>query len=264
LLMCSVFASFLPFFLLSFSGQPEAEHCNSKWVVRAETAERSQPGCVKLSVCVLLCSSPLRLASRSHHLLHPFFNPSTASQMLRAVIQLRSLLPIASSTFLKRPSCFLHPSSSRPFTSSPPSSSPPRSPRMGVEKQTQREGNGTKPKKGQRITVNCTGYLADGMRKFWSTEDPSAPPPPHITPRTPNTPHTHTACCLLTCHGIWYCCWVISDQQPFAFQVGLGQVIRGWDEGFIQMSQGEKARLTMTGDYACQHQHQRHTAHSAG
>ena len=85
---------------------------------------------------------------------------------------------------------------------------------MGVEKQTLKEGNGTKPKKGQKITVNCTGHLADGMRKFWSTQDPG--------------------------------------QQPFTFVVGQGQVIRGWDEGFMQMSLGEKARLTMTGDYACQ------------
>ena len=83
---------------------------------------------------------------------------------------------------------------------------------MGVKKEVLKEGNGVKPNKGQHITVQCTGYLEDGMRKFWSTKDPG--------------------------------------QRPFAFDVGKGEVIRGWDEGFMSMSQGEQARLTMTGDYA--------------
>lgn len=53
--------------------------------------------------------------------------------------------------------------------------------------------------------------------------------------------------------------------QPFAVTIGVGQVIRGWDEGGLfhpgrrrrtlttkvpQMSLGEKAKLTITGDYA--------------
>lgn len=37
---------------------------------------------------------------------------------------------------------------------------------------------------------------------------------------------------------------------PFAVTIGVGQVIRGWDEGVPQMSLGEKAKLTITGDYA--------------
>jgi FK506-binding protein 1 len=32
--------------------------------------------------------------------------------------------------------------------------------------------------------------------------------------------------------------------------VGVGQVIRGWDEGVPSMSKGEKAKLTCTPDYA--------------
>jgi FKBP-type peptidyl-prolyl cis-trans isomerase len=31
--------------------------------------------------------------------------------------------------------------------------------------------------------------------------------------------------------------------DPFAFTIGVGQVIKGWDEGVIQMSLGEKAKL---------------------
>lgn len=39
-------------------------------------------------------------------------------------------------------------------------------------------------------------------------------------------------------------------QQAFSFKVGLGQVIRGWDEGVLGMRLGEIARLTCTPDYA--------------
>ena len=48
--------------------------------------------------------------------------------------------------------------------------------------------------------------------------------------------------------------WSTKDagQMPFTFSVGMGQVIRGWDEGCLQMEQGEEARLTLTSDYACQ------------
>lgn len=38
--------------------------------------------------------------------------------------------------------------------------------------------------------------------------------------------------------------------RPFQTQIGVGQVIRGWDEGIPQLSLGEKALLTITGDYA--------------
>merc|ERR1712129_82279 len=31
--------------------------------------------------------------------------------------------------------------------------------------------------------------------------------------------------------------------KPFGFTIGMGQVIKGWDEGVIQMSLGEKAVL---------------------
>jgi FK506-binding protein 1 len=37
---------------------------------------------------------------------------------------------------------------------------------------------------------------------------------------------------------------------PFEFKIGRGQVIRGWDEGVMEMSLGEKAVLHITADYA--------------
>ncbi|CCW66330.1 unnamed protein product [Phytomonas sp. Hart1] len=33
--------------------------------------------------------------------------------------------------------------------------------------------------------------------------------------------------------------------RPFVFRVGCGQVIKGWDEGIVQMSKGERSKLTM-------------------
>ncbi|KAB8217254.1 hypothetical protein BDV33DRAFT_177436 [Aspergillus novoparasiticus] len=37
---------------------------------------------------------------------------------------------------------------------------------------------------------------------------------------------------------------------PLKVAIGTGLVIKGWDEGVPQMSLGEKALLTITGDYA--------------
>ena len=38
--------------------------------------------------------------------------------------------------------------------------------------------------------------------------------------------------------------------QPLDFTVGVGQVIKGWDEGITQMRVGGKATLTCPPDYA--------------
>lgn len=82
---------------------------------------------------------------------------------------------------------------------------------MGVTVQSQKAGDGsTYPKKGDKVTMHYTGTLESG-KKFDSSVDRG---------------------------------------QPFAVTIGVGQVIRGWDEGVPQMSLGEKAKLTITGDYA--------------
>ncbi|KAG2557948.1 peptidyl-prolyl cis-trans isomerase FKBP12-like [Panicum virgatum] len=39
-------------------------------------------------------------------------------------------------------------------------------------------------------------------------------------------------------------------QQPFSFNIGLGSVIKGWDEGVMTMQVGEVARIQGTLDYA--------------
>lgn len=63
--------------------------------------------------------------------------------------------------------------------------------------------SGAMPNKGDRVKVHYTGWLTDG-RKFDSSVDRA---------------------------------------QPFIFNLGVGQVIRGWDEGVAQMRIGEKVKL---------------------
>mmetsp|Transcript_25231 Transcript_25231/g.42564 ORF Transcript_25231/g.42564 Transcript_25231/m.42564 type:complete len:113 (-) Transcript_25231:82-420(-) len=85
---------------------------------------------------------------------------------------------------------------------------------MGFEKEIIKEGDGAKPHRGQSVTVHCTGYgkNRDLGVKFWSTKD--------------------------------------EGQKPFTFNIGLGQVIKGWDEGVMSMQLGEVAKITCTPDYA--------------
>lgn len=42
----------------------------------------------------------------------------------------------------------------------------------------------------------------------------------------------------------------LDRNKPFDFVVGVGQVIKGWDEGIIQLKKGQKAVLTCPPDFA--------------
>ncbi|KAL7422290.1 FK506-binding protein 1 [Cryptotrichosporon argae] len=82
---------------------------------------------------------------------------------------------------------------------------------MGVEIERISPGDGkTFPQKGQTVTIHYTGRLLDG-----STFDSS-----------------------------------VERGQPFVTPIGVGRVIKGWDEGVPQLSVGEKAVLTCSPDYA--------------
>src|SRR5258708_19935652 len=71
-------------------------------------------------------------------------------------------------------------------------------------------GNGPAPKTGDTVTVHYTGWLTDGV-KFDSSVD---------------------------------------RNDPFAFVLGTGQVIRGWDEGVATMKVGDKAKFTIPPELA--------------
>ncbi|MBM4120373.1 MAG: FKBP-type peptidyl-prolyl cis-trans isomerase [Nitrospira sp.] len=66
-------------------------------------------------------------------------------------------------------------------------------------------GTGAEAKAGQTVSVHYTGWLTDG-KKFDSSVDRG---------------------------------------QPFQFALGLGQVIKGWDEGVQGMKVGGKRKLTI-------------------
>src|SRR5437899_4798195 len=66
-------------------------------------------------------------------------------------------------------------------------------------------GQGASPKVGQTVVVHYTGWLTDG-KKFDSSVDRG---------------------------------------QPFQFNIGVGQVIKGWDEGVLGMRVGGQRKLTI-------------------
>jgi FK506-binding protein 1 len=76
--------------------------------------------------------------------------------------------------------------------------------------ETTKPGNGSKPSKGNTVTVHYTGKLLNG-KVFDSS---------------------------------------VSRGKPFTFKLGVGQVIKGWDEGVAQMSVGQHAKITCPPDYA--------------
>jgi peptidylprolyl isomerase len=67
------------------------------------------------------------------------------------------------------------------------------------------EGTGAMPQKGQRVTVHYTGTLENGT-KFDSSRD---------------------------------------RNRPFSFTIGVGQVIKGWDEGVMGMRVGGQRKLVI-------------------
>ncbi|KAK6591268.1 FKBP-type peptidyl-prolyl cis-trans isomerase [Botrytis cinerea] len=91
---------------------------------------------------------------------------------------------------------------------------------MGVTKHVLKEGTGAIPKPGDTVTIQYTGWLKD----------------------------TTKGDTLESQKGNQFDSSV--NRGPFVVQIGVGQVIKGWDEGVTQMKLGEKATLDITPDYA--------------
>jgi len=82
---------------------------------------------------------------------------------------------------------------------------------MGVTVESISPGDGKNfPKKGDKVTIHYVGTLLDGTT-FDSSRDRGS---------------------------------------PFVTEIGVGKVIKGWDEGVPKLSVGEKAILIATSDYA--------------
>jgi len=79
-----------------------------------------------------------------------------------------------------------------------------------LEIQTLREGTGAEARSGNRVSVHYVGTLTDG-KKFDSSRDRG---------------------------------------KPFEFELGAGQVIKGWDQGVAGMKVGEMRKLTIPGHLA--------------
>ncbi|KAL6058569.1 FK506-binding protein 1 [Balamuthia mandrillaris] len=80
----------------------------------------------------------------------------------------------------------------------------------GFAKRVLKEGDGTSfPKEGAKVTVHYVGTLLDGT-EFDSSR---------------------------------------RKERPFKFDLGQGQVIRGWDEGVATMSLGERSQLILHPSY---------------
>jgi len=71
-------------------------------------------------------------------------------------------------------------------------------------------GDGPSPKAGQVVQVHYTGMFTDGS-KFDSSVDRG---------------------------------------EPFAFVLGMGQVIQGWDQGVARMKVGDKVKMTIPPELA--------------
>lgn len=84
---------------------------------------------------------------------------------------------------------------------------------------TQRKGNGPKVQVGSRIKVDYTGYLLDGTIFDSSNKEIAAQ------------------------NGL-------EEHDPIEFVVGMANLIKGWDDGLMDMPQGTKAKLIIPSDLA--------------
>ena len=83
--------------------------------------------------------------------------------------------------------------------------------KSGLKYEDLKEGTGAVAKKGDRVEVHYTGWLAKDGKKFDSSKD---------------------------------------RNEPFPFRLGAGEVIEGWDEGVAGMKVGGKRKLIIPPELA--------------
>jgi FK506-binding protein 1 len=81
---------------------------------------------------------------------------------------------------------------------------------MGVKRTVTKEGSGRTPRSGEVVKAHYTGRLASTGEVFDSSRTRS---------------------------------------KPLVFMIGIGSVIKGWDEGILEMRLGEQATLEISSDY---------------
>lgn len=81
--------------------------------------------------------------------------------------------------------------------------------KSGLQYVEQKVGKGTAAKKGDKVVVHYTGWLKSNGKKFDSSKD---------------------------------------RDTPFTFNLGAGQVIKGWDEGVAGIKPGGKRKLIIPPD----------------
>ncbi|KAK4191981.1 ppiase fkr-3 [Podospora australis] len=87
---------------------------------------------------------------------------------------------------------------------------------MGVTRITHVAGTGSQPSRGQKVTIEYTGWLKDSSQADGKGQQFDSS----------------------------------NGRGDFVTEIGMGKLIRGWDEAVLDMRVGEQATLDITSDYA--------------
>ncbi|KAF2966372.1 hypothetical protein GQX73_g7204 [Xylaria multiplex] len=119
---------------------------------------------------------------------------------------------------------------------------------MGVTKTVLQEGSGPQPTPGQTVTIEYTGWLKDTSKPDNKGDNyPAIHPVPALPTITTMTASHDLQFKETTAPRPWFDSSV--GRGDFVTRIGVGQVIKGWDEGVTQMKVGEKATLDISSDY---------------
>ncbi|RYC58104.1 hypothetical protein CHU98_g8110 [Xylaria longipes] len=119
---------------------------------------------------------------------------------------------------------------------------------MGVTKTVLQEGDGPQPTPGQTVTIEYTGWLKDTSKPDNKGDNY---PAIHTSLGSPGT----TTATLQADNSVPPLRIVIVTfdssvgRGDFVTRIGVGQVIKGWDEGVTQMKVGEKATLDISSSF---------------